>query len=58
MIIGYVLAILFPLLFLWPHQNNVARVRGHLKNKQELIEGFRQKLDDFEINKLKYWIFH
>lgn len=36
--------------FFGHHQNNVARVSGHLKNKQELIEGFRQKLHDFEIN--------
>ena len=37
--------------FFGHHQNNIARVSGHLKNKQELIEGFRQKLHDFEINK-------
>ncbi len=37
--------------FFGHHQNNVARVSGHLKNKQELIEGFRQKLHYLEINK-------
>ena len=36
--------------FFGHHQNNVARVSGHLKDKEKLIEGFRQKLHDFEIN--------
>ena len=37
--------------FFGHHQNNVARVSGHLKDKENLIEGFRQKLDYLEINK-------
>ena len=37
--------------FFGHHQNNVARVSGHLKDKEGLLEGFRQKLHDFEINK-------
>lgn len=37
--------------FFGHHQNNVARVSGHLKDKEKLIEGFRQKLDYLEINK-------
>lgn len=37
--------------FFGHHQNNVARVSGHLKDKEKLIEGFRQKLHGFEINK-------
>ena len=37
--------------FFGHHQNNVARVSGHLKNKEKLIEGFRQKLHDLEMNK-------
>ena len=30
------------------HQNNIARVSGHLKNKEELISKFKQKIKDFE----------
>jgi len=37
--------------FFGHHQNNVARVSGHFKNKEDLIEGFKQKLHDFEENK-------
>ena len=32
------------------HQNNIARVSGHMKNKEKLIEGFKQKIEDFEKN--------
>ena len=37
--------------FFGHHQNNVARVSGHLKDKEKLIEGFKRKLDYLEINK-------
>ena len=36
--------------FFGHHQNNIARVSGHFKNKEGLIEGFKQKLHDFEEN--------
>ena len=36
--------------FFGHHQNNIARVSGHLKNKNELIKGFKDKLHDFEVN--------
>ena len=32
------------------HQNNIARVSGHMKDKEKLIEGFKQKIKDFENN--------
>ena len=32
------------------HQNNIARVSGHMKDKEKLIEGFKQKIKDFEKN--------
>lgn len=44
--------------FFGHHQNNVARVSGHLKNKQELIEGFRRNCIIWKSISLKYWIFH
>ena len=37
--------------FFGHHQNNVARVSSHFKNKKEMIEGFKQKLNEFEINR-------
>lgn len=37
--------------FFGHHQNNVAPISGHLKDKKELIEGFKQKLHYLEINK-------
>ena len=36
--------------FFGHHQNNVARVSGHLKNKNELIREFEDKLHDLETN--------
>lgn len=36
--------------FFGHHQNNVARVSGHIKNKNELIRGFEDKLHDLETN--------
>lgn len=36
--------------FFGHHQNNVARVSGHLKNKEKLIEEFKMKLHDLEEN--------
>lgn len=36
--------------FFGHHQNNIARVSGHFKNKEGLVEGFKQKLHDFEQN--------
>jgi len=32
------------------HQNNIARVSGNFKNKENLIEGFKQKMREFEIH--------
>lgn len=37
--------------FFGHHQNNVARVSGHLKKKDELIEGFKKKLHELEENR-------
>lgn len=36
--------------FFGHHQNNVAKVSGHFKNKEELIEGFKDKLKYLELN--------
>ena len=36
--------------FFGHHQNNIARVSGHLKDKESLIKSFEDKLHDFEIN--------
>nr|WP_295161530.1 radical SAM protein [uncultured Methanobrevibacter sp.] len=37
--------------FFGHHQNNVARVSGHLKNKEALVDGFRKKLNELELSK-------
>ena len=36
--------------FFGHHQNNIARVSGHLKNREKLIEEFNQKLQELEQN--------
>ena len=36
--------------FFGHHQNNVARVSRHLKDKDNLIDGFKQKIKDLEIS--------
>ena len=36
--------------FFGHHQNNLARVSGHLKDKKALVKGFKDKLDDLERN--------
>lgn len=37
--------------FFGHHQNNVARVSGHFKEKEGLVDGFREKLKDLELSK-------
>lgn len=37
--------------FFGHHQNNVARVSGHFKEKEGLVNGFRKKLKDLELSK-------
>lgn len=37
--------------FFGHHQNNVARVSGHLKDKDGLVDGFRKKLNELEMSK-------
>ena len=36
--------------FFGHHQNNVARVSGHFKEKEGLVNGFRKKLKDLELS--------
>ncbi|WP_407422826.1 radical SAM protein [Methanobrevibacter sp.] len=36
--------------FFGHHQNNVARVSGHMKDKEKLIDGFKQKIKELEIS--------